>query len=75
MRKKLMRSATDRKLCGVCGGIAEYSNIDSTLVRILWVFFTLAGGAGIIAYIICALIMEEPEELEDNEIPPSDPSI
>lgn len=75
MTKKLIRSADDRKLCGVCGGIAEYFNIDSTLVRILWALFTLAGGAGIIAYIICALLMEEPKELEDNEIPPSDPLI
>lgn len=63
MRKKLTRSATDRKLCGVCGGIAEYFDIDSTLVRILWILFTLAGGAGVLAYIICMLVMDDPEPL------------
>lgn len=57
--KKLHKSATDRKLEGVCGGIAEYFNIDSSLVRLAWIIFTLAGGSGIIAYIIAALVLPE----------------
>ena len=57
--KKLHKSQTDKKLCGVCGGIAEYFNIDPTLVRLLWVLFSLAGGAGVLAYIIAAVIMPE----------------
>lgn len=57
--KKLHKSQVDRKLCGVCAGIAEYFNIDPTLVRLLWVIFTFAGGAGILAYIIAAIIMPE----------------
>lgn len=57
--KKLHKSQVDRKLCGVCGGIAEYFNIDPTLVRLLWILFTLAGGAGLLAYIIAAIIMPE----------------
>lgn len=57
--KKLYKSATDRKLEGVCGGIAEYFNIDSSLVRLAWIIFTLAGGSGIIAYIIAALVLPE----------------
>ena len=57
MEKKLTKSATNRKIAGVCGGIAEYFNIDPVIIRILWVIFTFAGGAGILAYIICAIIM------------------
>ncbi|MBR5614675.1 MAG: PspC domain-containing protein [Clostridia bacterium] len=54
--KKLFKSETDKKLCGVCGGIAEYFGIDSTIVRLLWVVLTLCG-PGILAYIIAALVI------------------
>ena len=57
--KKLYRSNTDKKLAGVCGGIAEYFNIDPTLVRLGWVLFSLLGGSGLLAYIIAAIIMPE----------------
>lgn len=57
--KKLQKSQTDRKLCGVCGGIAEYFNCDPTLIRLLWILFTLAGGAGLLAYIIAAVVMPD----------------
>jgi phage shock protein C len=50
--KKLYRSTTNKKIAGVCGGIAEYFGIDPTLVRLLWIVFTLCGGAGILAYLI-----------------------
>lgn len=55
--KKLYRSSTNYKLAGVCGGIGEYFNIDPTLVRLGWIVFSLAGGAGLLAYIIAALVM------------------
>ncbi|MBP5575246.1 MAG: PspC domain-containing protein [Treponema sp.] len=55
--KKLYKSNSDKKLAGVCGGVAEYFNVDSTIIRLAWVLFTLAGGAGIIAYIIAAIVM------------------
>lgn len=55
--KKLYRSSTNKMICGVCQGIAEYINIDPTVVRLLWVIFCFAGGAGVIAYIIAAIIM------------------
>ena len=48
--KKLYKSSVNRMLCGVCGGIAEYFDIDPTLVRLVWVIITLMGGAGILAY-------------------------
>lgn len=60
MSKRLMISNTDKKIAGVCGGIAEYFDIDSTLVRLAWILFTFAGGAGFIGYIIAALIMPKP---------------
>ena len=46
----------DRK---ICGGIAEYFNVDPTLIRILWIFFSLCGGSGLLAYIIAAIIIPE----------------
>lgn len=57
--KKLYKSSTDKKLAGVCGGIAEYFNVDSTLVRLGWVVFSLLGGSGLLAYIIAAIIMPD----------------
>ena len=57
--KKLYKSSTDKKLAGVCGGIAEYFNIDSTLVRLGWVLFSLLGGSGLLAHIIAAIIMPD----------------
>lgn len=57
--KKLTKSRNDRKLCGVCGGLAEYLNLDSTIVRLIWVLLVLAAGTGVLAYLIAALIMPE----------------
>ena len=55
--KKLRVSTSDRVLMGVCGGIAEYFNIDSTIVRVLYVIMSFMG-VGIIAYILIALVMQ-----------------
>lgn len=57
--KKLFRSTTDRKLFGVCGGIAEYFNIDSTIVRLILIFLVLCVGTGVLAYLIAALLIPE----------------
>lgn len=61
-QKKLYRSATDRKVCGVCGGLAAYFGIDATLVRLaaaLLIVFSVF--SGLLLYIIAAIIMpEEP---------------
>lgn len=61
MDKKLYRSKKDRKLGGVCGGIAEWLNVDSTIIRIAFIFSAVWGGAGIIAYLLIYLIMPENE--------------
>lgn len=55
--KKLYRSNTNRKLCGVCGGLAEHFDIDPTIMRLLFVFLTLFVGGGLLIYIICALVI------------------
>lgn len=65
MQKKLTKSATDKKLGGICGGIAQYFDIDSTIVRLIWVVFTLMGGAGLLAYVIAALIIPEAGSYND----------
>ena len=57
--KRLIRSTTDRKLAGVCGGVGEYFGVDPTMVRIGWVVFCLLGGSGVLAYFLCALIIPE----------------
>lgn len=57
--KKLYRSRNNRTLGGVCQGLAEYLNLDPTIIRIGWVLFTLLGGAGLIAYLVCLLIIPE----------------
>lgn len=61
MKKRLYKSSTDKKVCGVCGGIANYFDVDPTAIRLIWVIFTLVGGSGLIAYIIAAIIM--PDEM------------
>lgn len=57
MEKKLYKSNQNKMLDGVCGGIAEYFGIDPTVVRLIWVLFSLMGGCGILAYIIAAIII------------------
>ena len=57
--KRLYRSKKDRMIAGVCGGLAEYFEVDPTIIRVAWVVFSLMGGSGILAYIICWLIVPE----------------
>jgi phage shock protein C len=71
MAKKLYRSRHDRMIAGVCGGLAEYFDIDSTLVRLIAVALTIAGGSGILAYIIFWFVVpQRPLDLAafDNPI-------
>ncbi len=62
VRKRLYRSRENRSLAGVCAGVADYLGVDATLVRIAWVMIAMAGGPGVLLYIIMAAIVpEEPE--------------
>lgn len=68
MKKKLYRSEKDSMIAGVCGGIAEYFDVDSTLVRLLTVIFVLLGGAGVVAYIIAWIIIpKNPGQVSDDK--------
>lgn len=61
MYKRLYKSRTDRKISGVCAGIAEYFDLDPTFIRLLFIVLVFGLGTGLLAYFICALVMpEEP---------------
>lgn len=67
MDKKLYRSRKDYMIGGVCGGIAEYFDVDTTLVRLLAVLIILLGGAGVVAYIIAWIIIpKNPEQVSEE---------
>ena len=57
MDKKLYRSKTDKKISGVCGGIAEYLNVDAKIIRIVWVLAAIFAGVGLVAYLLVWIIM------------------
>ena len=59
MEKRLVRNVQNKKIAGVCAGLADYLDMDQTLVRGLWILFTLLRGSGILAYLIFWLIMPE----------------
>ena len=63
MEKRLYRVEEGKKLAGVCGGVAEYFNIDPTVVRLGWALVSAFAGAGIIAYIAAAIIMPVKSEV------------
>lgn len=67
MNKKLYRSRKDYMIAGVCGGIAEYFEIDSTLVRLLAVLVVLLGGAGVVAYIIAWIVIPKNPDQDSDE--------
>lgn len=69
MERKIYRSTTDKKLSGVCAGIADYVNADVTIVRLLWAVITFMTGCitGVILYVICALIIPEEPEYYDAD--------
>ena len=55
--QRITRSQSDRLLTGVCGGVANYFSIDPTMVRLIWIFFTLIGWSGLLAYMIATLFI------------------
>ncbi|MGL5436746.1 MAG: PspC domain-containing protein [Lachnospiraceae bacterium] len=61
MDRKLYRSSRDKMLCGVCGGIGEYLNVDPTLIRLLWAIMACTG-AGFLVYFLAAIII--PQNIE-----------
>jgi len=55
--KRLMRSSRDKKLGGVCAGLAEYFDLDPTIVRVVWLLAVLLGGTGFLAYVILWIVL------------------
>jgi len=68
MKKKLYKSSKDKKLCGVCGGLAEYLDIDPSLVRIIIIALALWHGSGLVLYLIVALVLPYDYELKNGPI-------
>ncbi len=68
--KKLQRSVTDKLVAGVCGGLGKYFEIDPIIVRLVFVLLALAGGPGVILYIILWVIMPEEGALGEPPAPP-----
>ncbi len=62
--KKLCKSNTNKKICGVCGGIAEYLNADPTLIRLAFLLVAALAGSGVLAYFVAALVMPEVQNEE-----------
>ena len=71
MKKKLCKSRTDKKIAGVCGGLAQYFGIDSTFIRLALVLLVLCAGTGLLAYIVAAIVLPDEDEIvtisETNE--------
>lgn len=63
MQKRLYRIEEGKKLAGVCGGLAEYFEIDPTLVRLGWALVSLFAGTGIVAYVVAAIVMPAKSEV------------
>ena len=62
-KKRLYKKEDGKKIAGVCGGIAEYLDIDPTLIRLGWALFCLAGGSGLIIYIVAAAVMPKESDV------------
>lgn len=67
MTKRLYRSKLDKKVGGVCGGIAEYFDVDPTIVRLAWLIAVFCAGGGLFAYLIAMIVIpNEPDNLISN---------
>lgn len=62
MNQRLYKSNREKMIDGVCGGVAEFFNIDPTLVRLAWILFCAMGGSGILAYLVAAIIIPRSPE-------------
>ena len=62
MNQRLYKSNREKMIAGVCGGVAEFFNIDPTLVRLAWILFCAMGGSGILAYLVAAIIIPRSPE-------------
>lgn len=68
-----MRSSTDKKIAGVCGGLAEYFDLDVTIIRVVWVLAVLCAGTGVLAYLILWVVVPLAPEPAINTSAPVTP--
>jgi phage shock protein C len=72
-QRRLYRSRTNKVIAGVCGGLSEYLNVDTTVVRLVWILITLFGGAGVVAYVLAYLIIplkpKDADEMNQKDQP------
>lgn len=64
--KKIYKVEDDRKICGVCGGVAEYFGIDPVIIRVIWGVLALVYGTGILAYLVCAFVFPDKSQVEKD---------
>ncbi len=64
MAKRIYRSNTDKKVCGVCGGLAEYFDLDPVIFRLLWICTIFLAGTGVLAYFLAALVIPKKPDIE-----------
>lgn len=65
--KRIYKIEEGKKVCGVCGGLAEYFDIDPTLVRVVWLLAVLGAGVGLVAYLVCAIVFPKKSEVIKDE--------
>lgn len=61
--KRIYKDRANKKVCGVCAGVADYLGVDSTLIRVIWGVISLCYGVGILAYLLCAFIFPDKSEV------------
>ena len=72
---RLHKSVRDKKVAGVCGGIAEYLGVDPTIIRLVWALMIFGWGSGVLAYIVCALIFPEEQDTAEEKIAPEETTV
>ena len=63
MKKRIYKIEEGKKVCGVCGGVAEYFDVDPTLIRVIWGIAIFAYGTGLMAYLVCAFVFPKKSEI------------
>ena len=71
--RKLYRSRTQRMVAGVCGGLAEYFNVDTTVIRVLFLVITLFGGAGLVVYVVMWILVPDASKAPPTTSAPPPP--
>ena len=61
-QRKLLRSSSDKAIAGVCSGIGNYLGVDPTVIRVIWALTCVLAGTGLLAYLICALLIPSDED-------------